>query len=177
ADVLAAGPDLAGWLTALDAPAGAFEEIVLRQPSFSTGLAGLLTEEQLPAWRDWLCWQVVHSAAGFLSGAFVQENFEFYGRTLTGTPQLRERWKRGVALVEQAMGEAAGRAYVARHFPPGARERMDVLVANLTEAYRQSIEKLEWMGPDTRSRALDKLGKFTPKIGYPVKWRDYSSLT
>ena len=74
------------------------------------------------------------------------------------------------------MGEAVGRVYVGRHFPPGARERMDVLVANLLEAYRQSIEKLEWMGADTRRRALDKLAKFTPKIGYPVRWRDYSSL-
>jgi putative endopeptidase len=173
---LSEGPDLRGWLAALDPPAGAFDEVVLRQPSFSAGLASLLTGEHLPAWRDWLCWQVIHGAAGYLSEAFVQENFDFYGRTLSGTPQLRERWKRGVSLVEQAMGEAAGRAYVARHYPPDARERMDVLVANLLEAYRQSIENLEWMGADTRRRALDKLGKFTPKIGHPASWRDYSSL-
>src|SRR5215831_5182922 len=170
------GPDLRGWLAALDPPAGAFDEIVLRQPSFSAGLASLLTDESVSAWRDWLCWQVIHSAAGYLSEAFAQEDFDFYGRTLSGTPQLRERWKRGVSLVERAMGEAVGRAYVARHFPPGARERMDALVASLLEAYRRSIEQLEWMGPDTRRRALDKLGKFTPKIGYPVRWRDYSSM-
>ena len=176
ADALSEGPDLRGWLAALDPPAGAFDEIVLRQPSYSTGLASLLTDERAPAWRDWLCWRVIHSAAGYLSAAFVQEDFDFYGRALSGTPQLRDRWKRGVALVDGAMGEAVGRAYVARHFPPGARERMDVLVANLLEAYRQSIEKLEWMGADTRQRALDKLGKFTPKIGYPARWRDYSSL-
>jgi putative endopeptidase len=175
-DALSQGPDLHGWLAALDPPAGAFDEIVLRQPSFSTGLASLLTDENVPAWRDWLCWQVIHSAAGYLSEAFVQEDFDFYGRTLSGTPELRERWKRGVALVDSAMGEAAGRAYVARHFPPGAREQMDLLVANLLEAYRQSIEKLDWMGADTRQRALDKLRKFTPKIGYPVRWRDYSGL-
>jgi len=150
---------------------------VLRQPSFSTGLASLLTDENLPAWRDWLCWQVIHSAAPYLSEAFVNENFDFYGRTLTGTPELRKRWKRGVSLVEAAMGEAVGRAYVDRHFPAEAKERMDVLVDNLLEAYRRSIEKLEWMGPDTRRRALDKLGKFTPKIGYPVRWRDYSNLS
>ncbi|MGH3397080.1 MAG: M13 family metallopeptidase, partial [Streptosporangiaceae bacterium] len=173
---LSEGPDLRGWLAALDPPAGAFDEIVLRQPSFSTGLASLLTEERVPAWRDWLRWQVIHSAAGYLSEAFVREDFDFYGRALSGTPQLRERWKRGVSLAERAMGEAVGRAYVGRHFPSGARERMDVLVANLLEAYRQSIEKLEWMGPDTRRRALDKLAKFRPKIGYPVRWRDYSSL-
>ena len=173
---LSAGPDLGGWLAALDPPAGSFDEVVLRQPSFSAGLASLLTEEHLPAWRDWLCWQVIHSAAEFLSEPFVQENFDFYGRTLTGTPQLRERWKRGVSLVEMAMGEAVGRAYVGRHFPPEAKERMDVLVGNLIEAYRRSIDDLDWMGADTRERALDKLGKFMPKIGYPAKWRDYSSL-
>src|SRR5690349_6668347 len=86
ADVLSAGPDLGGWLAALDPPAGAFDEIVLRQPGFSTGLVSLLTGEHLPAWRDWLCWRVIHSAAGYLSGAFVQEDFGFYGRTLSGTP-------------------------------------------------------------------------------------------
>ena len=174
AGLLSAGPDLRSWLAALDPPAGAFDELVLRQPSFSTGLVSLLTDENVPAWRDWLCWRVIHSAAGYLSEAFVQE--DFYGRILSGTPQLRARWKRGVSLVGWAMGEAAGRAYVGHHFPPGAREQMDVLVANLLEAYRQSIEKLDWMGADTRRRALDKLGKFTPKIGYPDSWRDYSGL-
>ena len=174
--VLTEGPDLRGWLAALDPPAGSFDEIVVRQPSYISGLASLLTDEHVPAWRDWLCWQVIHSAAGYLSEAFARENFDFCGRTLSGTPELRERWKRGVSLVEEAMGEAVGRAYVGRHFPPGARERMDVLVANLLEAYRQSIEELGWMGADTRRRALDKLTKFTPKIGHPVRWRDYSSL-
>jgi len=177
AGALSQGPDLRGWLAALDPPAGTFDEIVLRQPSFSAGLASLLTDEHVPAWRDWLCWQVIHSAAGYLSEAFVQENFDFYGRTLSGTPELRDRWKRGVSLVEGALGEAVGRAYVERHFPPRAKERMDVLVANLLQAYRHSIEQLEWMGADTRRRALEKLEKFTPKIGYPVRWRDYSALT
>ena len=107
AGVLSEGPDLRGWLAALDPPAGAFDEVVLRQPSFSAGLASLLTDEHVPAWRDWLCWRVIHSAAGYLSEAFVQEDFDFYGRILSGTPQLRERWKRGVSLVEWAMGEAA----------------------------------------------------------------------
>jgi putative endopeptidase len=176
-DALSEGPDLRGWLAALDPRAGAFDEVVLRQPSFSAGLASLLTDEHLPAWRDWLCWQVIHSAAGYLSEAFVQENFDFYHRTLSGIPELPERWKRGVELVDDAMGEAVGRAYVGRYFPPMARERMDVLVANLIEAYRRSIEELEWMGADTRQRALEKLEKFTPKIGYPVRWRDYSRLS
>jgi putative endopeptidase len=173
---LADGVDLGVWLKALGAPDGAFDEVVLRQPSFTAGLAPLLTEERLSQWRDWLSWKVLHDAAPYLSGDFVNENFDFYGRTLTGTPQIRERWKRGVSLVEGAMGEAVGRVYVEEHFPPESKRRMDILVGNLTTAYEHSIRTLEWMGEQTRNRALDKLAKFTPKIGYPVKWRDYSNL-
>jgi len=168
--------DLDLWLTALEAPAGALATVVVRQPSFLTGLGALLTPQHLEAWRDWLAWQVIHSAAPFLPEAFVSENFDFYGRTLTGTPEMRARWKRGVSLVEGSMGEAVGRIYVERHFPANAKAEMDVLVANLIEAYRQSITELDWMGEDTRQRALEKLEKFTPKVGYPVKWRDYSAL-
>jgi putative endopeptidase len=170
------GADLTTWEEALGAPDGALAEVVLRQPSFTSGVAALLTEDRLESWKDWLAWQVLHGAAPYLSADFVEENFDFYGRTLTGTPQMRDRWKRAVSLVEGAMGEAVGRIYVEKHFPPVAKESMDVLVANLIEAYRQSIRTLEWMGEDTRDRALDKLEKFTPKIGFPVKWRDYSSL-
>ena len=172
----APGVDLGTWIHALGAPDGAFDEVVLRQPSFMTGLASLLTQQRLPQWRDWLAWRVLHDAAPYLSADFVDANFDFYGRTLTGTPQIRERWKRGVSLVEGVMGEAVGRVYVESHFPPESKRRMDILVGNLIEAYRQSIGSLEWMGERTRTRALDKLAKFTPKIGYPVKWRDYSSL-
>ena len=164
------------WAQGLDAPQGALAEVVLRQPSFTSGVAGLLTEDNLESWKDWLAWQIIHDSAPYLTGDFVDANFDFYGRTLTGTPEMRARWKRGVSLVEGVMGEAVGRIYVERHFPPTAKQSMDQLVANLIEAYRQSIQKLEWMGEDTRRRALDKLGKFTPKIGYPVKWRDYSAL-
>lgn len=174
-DLVASAP-LQVWRDATGAPDAAFDELVIRQPSFLEGLGELLTDELLPAWKDWLAWQVVRSSAAYLSSDFVEANFDFYGRTLTGTPQMRERWKRGVSLVEGAMGEAVGRIYVERHFPPAAKEAMDDLVANLVEAYRQSISALDWMGEDTRKRALDKLEKFTPKIGYPVKWRDYSAL-
>ncbi|HEY8282564.1 MAG TPA: M13-type metalloendopeptidase, partial [Leifsonia sp.] len=172
----AVGVDLGVWREGLGAPDGALAEVVLRQPSFTAGLAGLLTEDRLEAWKDWLAWQVIHGAAPYLSGDFVEANFDFYGRTLTGTPQMRARWKRGVSLVEGAMGEAVGRIYVEKHFPPSAKGAMDELVANLIEAYRQSIGTLEWMGEETRRRALEKLEKFTPKIGYPVTWRDYSKL-
>jgi len=170
------GPDLNRWLDALDAPARAFDELVLRQPSFLEGVAALLDAGHLEAWTDWLRWQVIRSSAAYLSDAFVEANFDFYGRTLTGTPELRDRWKRGVSLVEGAMGEAVGRIYVERHFPHGAKAAMDVLVGNLVEAYRQSITGLVWMTAATQKRAIEKLDKFTPKIGYPVKWRDYSRL-
>ncbi|MBD8728330.1 M13 family metallopeptidase [Frigoribacterium sp. CFBP 13707] len=172
----AAGVDLAVWRDAVQAPAGTFDEVVVREPSFVSGLAGLLVDERLPEWRDWLSWQVVRSFAAYLSSDFVEANFDFYGRTLTGTPVQRARWKRGVSFVEGAMGEAVGRIYVERHFAPAAKTAMDDLVANLVEAYRQSITQLSWMTDETRQRALDKLDKFTPKIGYPVKWRDYSAL-
>jgi putative endopeptidase len=170
------GPDLDRWLAGLDAPAGVFDELVLRQPSFLEGVAAALTAGRLESWTDWLRWQVIRSSAAYLSQDFVDANFGFYGRTLTGTPELRARWKRGVSLVEGSMGEAVGRIYVERHFPQAAKTAMDVLVANLIEAYRQSITALTWMTDETRARALEKLDKFTPKIGYPVKWRDYSPL-
>ena len=173
---LCAGADLDLWLAGIGAPEGSFDEVVVRQPSFVTGLAEALTESRLDAWRDWLRWQIIRSSAAYLSREFVDANFDFYGHTLTGTPQIRDRWKRGVSLVEAALGEAVGRIYVERHFKPSAKASMDVLVGHLVEAYRQSITHLDWMTDETQRRALEKLDKFTPKIGYPVKWRDYSSL-
>jgi len=173
---LTSAVDLGLWLDALDVPAGALDEVVVSQPSFFEGLAELLTDDRLESWIDWLSWQVIRSNAAYLSKDFVEANFDFYGRTLTGTPEMRARWKRGVSLVEGALGEAIGRIYVARHFSETAKTSMDVLVDNLVEAYRQSITKLDWMTAETRGRAIEKLEKFTPKIGYPVKWRDYSTL-
>jgi putative endopeptidase len=173
---LAGGVDLDTWLTAIDVPANALDELVVRQPTFVSALESVLQEDRLESWKDWLAWQVIRSNAAYLSTEFVEANFDFYGRTLSGTPELRARWKRGVSLVEGSLGEAVGRVYVERHFRPAAKTEMDELVGNLIEAYRQSITTLEWMTPETRERAIDKLDKFTPKIGYPVKWRDYSSL-
>ena len=172
-----AGVDLVPWRDAV-APAhpDAFAEVVVYQPSFVEALGVLLTDERLDDWKAWLRFKVVHAAAAFLSDDFVDENFAFYGTQLTGVPVNRERWKRGVSLVEAAMGEAVGKVYVERHFPPAAKDAMDELVANLIEAYRQSITALEWMTPETRERALAKLDAFTPKIGYPVRWKDYSDL-
>jgi putative endopeptidase len=173
---LVGGVDLSLWLDAMGVPAHSFDEVVVRQPSFIEGLSRVLVAENLDKWRDWLSWQVIRSNASYLSDDFVAANFDFYGRTLSGTPEMRARWKRGVSLVEGALGEAVGHIYVERHFPETAKTAMDGLVVNLVEAYRQSITALDWMGEDTRARALEKLDKFTPKIGYPVKWRDYSTL-
>jgi putative endopeptidase len=172
-----AGIDLRPWLEGT-APGReeAFAEANVYQPSFFEGLGSLLVEERLEDWKAWVRWRIVHGAAAFLSDPFVDENFAFYGTQITGVPVNRERWKRGVGLAEAALGEAIGRVYVERHFPPSAKVAMDELVANLIEAYRQSITNLEWMTAETRERALAKLDAFTPKIGYPVKWRDYSAL-
>lgn len=171
------GIDLAPWLDAISpGHTDAFGEVVVYQPSFLEGLGTLLTDERIEDWKAWLQFTIVRSGAALLSDEFVDENFAFYGTQLTGVPVNRERWKRGVSLTEGALGEAIGRVYVERHFPPAAKQQIDVLVANLIEAYRQSIDTLEWMTPETRERAQAKLQAFTPKIGYPVKWRDYSAL-
>jgi len=173
---LTPGLDWTGWLAGAGVPESAFEQVVVREPEFLTAAAAALQEIGLEQWKEWLGWQIVHSAASVLSKAFVDENFAFYGKTLTGAPELRDRWKRGLGVVESALGEALGQLYVTEHFPPIAKSRMVELVANLVESYRQRIEALDWMGPETRRRALDKLGTFVPKIGYPDKWKDYSAL-
>lgn len=171
------GVDLDPWLDAV-APGfqSGFAEINVNQPSALTGLGTLLTEERLEDWKAWLRLHIVRASAAFLSQAFVDTNFAFYGTELTGVPVNRERWKRGVGFVEAAMGEAVGKVYVQRHFPPAAKDAMDELVANLIEAYRESITGLEWMTPETRERALQKLDAFTPKVGFPARWKDYSAL-
>ncbi|MDF2044900.1 peptidase M13 [Microbacterium sp. Kw_RZR3] len=175
--VALAGIDLATWRAGV-APGheDALAEVVVYQPSFVESLGALLVAERLDDWKAWLRFKVVHSAAAFLPDAFVAENFSFYGTQLTGVPVNRERWKRGVSLAEAALGEAIGKVYVERHFPPAAKEAMDGLVAHLIEAYRRSIRSLEWMTAETRERALAKLDAFTPKIGYPVRWKDYGDL-
>ena len=148
----------------------------MRQPSALEHLGRVLDELSLDDWKAWTAVRVVRAAAPYLSSAFVEENFDFWGRTLSGTPELRARWKRGVAFVEGCVGEAVGKLYVERHFPPASKAMMDDLVANLIEAYRQSITALDWMTDETKQRAFRKLETFRPKIGYPEKFRDYSSI-
>jgi endothelin-converting enzyme/putative endopeptidase len=151
-------------------------ETCVRQPSYLEHLSVALEEVPIEQWRTWLAIRVVMMAAPYLPAAVVETNFDFYGRTLSGTPQLRERWKRGVAVVEGSIGEAVGREYVARHFPPASKAMMEELVGNLLRAYRESITALDWMSEETKQRAFGKLDMFRSKIGYPEKFRDYSEL-
>ena len=164
------------WAESAGVPSNVLESVVIAQPDFIENLGKMLERFEVEKWRSWLTWHLLSSAAPYLSSRFVNENFAFYGTTLTGIPVLKERWKRGVALVESALGEAVGQFYVEKHFPAAAKARMGELVANLIQAYRVSINELTWMSADTKKKALEKLGKFTPKIGYPDKWRDYSKL-
>ncbi len=164
------------WLSNLGIPADKAAEVVVRQPDFLTAFAALWASEDIEAWKLWARWELINSRTDVLTDELIAANFDFYGRLLSGTEEIRDRWKRGVSLVEGLMGEALGRLYVEQYFPPQAKARMDELVANLREAYRVSINQLEWMTPQTREKALVKLDKFTAKIGYPNKWRDYSTL-
>ncbi|MFZ1288436.1 MAG: M13 family metallopeptidase [Candidatus Phosphoribacter sp.] len=154
----------------------ALAQVVVRQPGFLQGLSAALADEPIQTWREWLAWHVLHSSAPLLPAAYVQENFDFYGRILAGTPALRERWKRGVELVDRLLGEALGELYVERHFPPAAKARMSLLVENLVVAFQRSFADRPWMGEATKGQAMEKLATFVPKIGYPDTWRDYSAL-
>jgi putative endopeptidase len=172
----ALGFDWAGWVNALGSTPHVVAELVVRQPDYLSAFAALWSSDDLDDWKRWLRWRVIHARAGWLTSDLVAEDFAFYGRLLTGAEQIRDRWKRGVSLVEGLMGDAVGKLYVQRHFRPDAKARIDVLVDNLLRAYRISITGLDWMTPQTRERALAKLDKFTAKVGYPKKWRDYSKL-
>ena len=151
-------------------------ESIVMMPSFFEGLATVYSEENLDALKTWMSWHVISSKAAYLSKDFVDERFAFYGTKLTGAPVNRARWKRAVSLVEGSLGEAVGKIYVEKYYPPEAKAKMDELVEYLIKAYRESIQELPWMSQETKAKALVKLKKFTPKIGYPVKWKDYSSI-
>ncbi len=165
------------YLAGMQLGSDIFFETVVMTPSFFEGIDSVFNETNVANVRLWLKWQVINNMAPYLSDDFVNTRFDFYGTTLTGQPEMRARWKRGVQLVEGSLGEAVGKIYVEKHFPPAAKERMDELVKWLIEAYRVSIENLEWMTEETKAKALVKLNKFNPKIGYPKNWKDYSRLT
>ena len=150
--------------------------VIVRQPSYIGGLAELIERTPLSVWREYFQWHALAAAAPYLSKAFVEERFAFTGTVLRGIPENRPRWKRGLALLDYSMGEALGRLYVARYFPPQNKERMQALVQNLLRAYDRDIDSLEWMSAETKRGAHAKLAKLITKIGYPDKWRDYTAL-
>ena len=151
--------------------------VIVSQPSYLAGFNAVLAKTELSTLKSYFEWQLLRSYAPYLSQPFVDADFAFYGTAVTGVTENRPAWKRAVASVEGALGEAVGKQYVQRHFPAERKVRMEALVKNLTEAYRQSIDTLDWMGPQTKKEAQAKLAKFTPKIGYPNKWQDYAKLT
>lgn len=172
-----AGFDWDAYLEGAGIGRGALAELIVSQPSFIEGAAQLVAGESIASWQSWARWKAISGLSAYLSRDFVDARFDFYEKTLSGNEEQRPRWKRGVALVEGVLGEAIGRMYVAAHFEPEKKVAMDRLVGNLLDAYRISIAKLDWMTEPTREEALRKLSKFTPKIGYPERWRDYSALS
>ncbi len=151
-------------------------DVIVGQPEFFTRLNEMLTSVSTADWQTYLRWHLVSSKAAFLSSKFENEDFRFSSGVLRGVKQMQPRWKRAVEAVDGMMGEALGRLYVEKYFKPAAKERMDELVKNLMFAYRDRLQSRDWMGPETKKHALDKLAAITPKIGYPDKWRDYSAL-
>jgi len=166
------------WAENAGIPSIAFEDLNLHEPSFFSGASAMLAsfDQRRDIWVSWLKWQLISSNAAYLTDEIVQQNFSFYGTTLSGTPQIRERWKRGVSLVQGSLGEAIGKVYVGLYFPENSKQAMLELVGYLIKAYETSINELTWMSEATKVKALEKLSHFTPKIGYPNKWRDYSTL-
>jgi putative endopeptidase len=151
-------------------------DIVVFTTDYLTALDGIIVDTDLDTWKTYLTWSALNQTAGRLTRALDQQNFEFYEKTLSGVEQQREDWRRATRLVDSLVGEVVGKVYVKKHFPPEAKERMLELVGNLVRAYEKSITELDWMTDATKAEALDKLSKFTPMIGYPDKWRDYSAL-
>ena len=152
------------------------DSLVLYMVDYLSALDAIIQDTDIGTWKTYLTWNVINTDAGILNEELDKQNFEFYGKTLSGTEEQRPMWRRGVTAVNGSLGEVVGKVYVSKHFPPEAKERMEKLVANLVLAYEKSITELEWMGEETKVEALRKLSKFSPKIGYPDEWRDYSAL-
>ncbi|HTV77479.1 MAG TPA: M13 family metallopeptidase [Steroidobacteraceae bacterium] len=155
---------------------GKSDYVIIGEPSYFKAFGEMVKTEPLATWKSYLRWQLIREFAGVMPRDFVDASFAFYGTALRGTPQIRPRWKRGIAVVESGIGFGLGKLYVAKYFPPATKARMESLVDNLLAAYRQDVTQLDWMGPETRRQALEKLAKLHRKIGYPQKWRDYGGL-
>jgi putative endopeptidase len=152
------------------------EEVNVAQPDYITGLNNILYNTNLETIKVYLAWNIINNAASFLSEDFVNADFDFYGKTLSGKEENRPRWKRVVGVVDGSLGEAVGQMYVEKYFPAEAKERMLHLVKNLRLAMQDRFEKLTWMSDETKEKAVDKLNSMIVKIGYPDTWRDYSAL-
>jgi putative endopeptidase len=172
--VLAPVFDWNGYFTAIGAPA--FTEVNVAWPDFFKGMSQLLDERSLDDWKTYLRWQVVHDAAPLLPAAFVDEDFNFFAKALSGTKELQPRWKRCVELTDQQLGEALGQLYVETTFGPDGKARMSRMVAALETALDRDIRELPWMTDATKKRALEKRAAIANKIGYPDRWRDYSTV-
>jgi predicted metalloendopeptidase len=177
ADMAKMAPDY-DWNGYLQATgiAGKTTYVIVSQPTYLKGFAEISNKTPLDTWKAYLTMHLVDGYANYLNKAFVDERFDFYGKTLSGVKEMEPRWKRGVGAIERSQGESLGKLYVAEYFPPARKARMEALVKNLLAAYKQSIDKLDWMSPATKKEAQAKLAKFMPKIGYPNKWKDYSAL-
>jgi putative endopeptidase len=156
--------------------AAGISDVIVGQPEFLEKADALLKTVPIADWRTFLRWQLINATASYLSPAFEQEHFRFHEQVLRGVKQMPPRWKRAVQIIDREMGEALGKLFVEKHFPPAARDRMDDLVKNVAAAYKHRIETVDWMGPETKKQALAKLATMVCKIGYPAKWRDYSAL-
>lgn len=153
------------------------KDLFVRQPSYLEKLGGILQETPVEDWKNYLRFQILDDAAPWLSDDLVNARFAFFGKLINGQQELQPRWQRAVQTVNGAIGEAVGKVYVERYFPPQAKERMDTLVANLLAAFEVSINDLDWMSDETKARAQEKRRNFTTKIGYPDEWKDYSALS
>ena len=177
ADVMAKAPGFPWHDYAMALGLPQMPALLVAQPTAITGEAKAFAAAPLATLKDYAALRVLIAYAPYLSSEIDKANFAFYGTTLTGAPEQQARWKRGVSLVSAGMGEAVGKEYVAKYFPPEAKAQADALVKNLIAAMGDRLRKLEWMAPETKQKALAKLAAFTPKIGYPDTWRDYSALT
>ena len=165
------------WGSYLDAAeASKVQNVIVRQPDYFQALNTIMKTISINDWKTYYTYKLLKSSAGYLSKRFVDENFSFYGKTLSGIQQNRPRWKRGVSATQRVLGEVIGRLYVAKYFKPQAKKRMVRLVKNLRESFKERIEQLDWMSDGTKQKALEKLAKINAKIGYPDKWKDYSAL-
>ncbi|HEU4852366.1 MAG TPA: M13-type metalloendopeptidase [Telluria sp.] len=172
-DTLAPGYDWKGALAAAGV-GGKTDYVIVSQPSYISGFHKTLEAQPLEAWKSYFEFHLLRNYSEYLSKPFVDADFEFYGKTISGVTEQRPRWKRAAASTEAVLGEAVGKMYVKEHFPAERKARMEVLVKNLMAAYKDSIDNLDWMSPETKKEAQAKLAKFSTKIGYPNKWRDYS---